>query len=465
MTFERLRNPEPQNWLMDHHDYNSQRYSALDIINKSNVKISSSPLRSRSAALRQRIFEATPLVDDGFMYITDSGAWSTRSTCATAAGRVVWKMDPGQQKPDRNRGVAFWDNLVFRHRPGRTRDRDRSRHRQIVWDRKLGDQPDLEFTAAPLALKDAIRGASGGDNGVRNWLAGSIRRPHSGRPSSSRRPASPAARPGRTRPTPGRPAAARSMSPAPTIRRPTSPIGAPATPCPATLRVPSRRQPVHRHHGCLRRGNGQNGVVFPAHAERQPRLRFRRLPDHHRRQGQRRRPETPPARQPQRLQLHLRSHQRPVPQRGPICRQSHLDQGHRPEDRQARRLRSRQGRATFNHDWKGGTDILKAPAPTCMAAPISGRLVQSEDQTPLHRRQRGLRQHHAGPHRTCARQVHRRRLRQRGPHHLSPPHRGRSGLGPGQDAQGRALRQPLRHPHHRRRHRGDRTPRRHDPGV
>ena len=38
VTFERLRNPEPQNWLMNHHDFGSQRFSSLDTINKSNVK-------------------------------------------------------------------------------------------------------------------------------------------------------------------------------------------------------------------------------------------------------------------------------------------------------------------------------------------------------------------------------------------------------------------------------------------
>jgi alcohol dehydrogenase (cytochrome c) len=27
VTFERLRNPEPQNWLMNHHDFGSQRFS------------------------------------------------------------------------------------------------------------------------------------------------------------------------------------------------------------------------------------------------------------------------------------------------------------------------------------------------------------------------------------------------------------------------------------------------------
>ncbi|HKD71088.1 MAG TPA: hypothetical protein VKB61_03100 [Candidatus Acidoferrum sp.] len=38
VTYERLLNPEPQNWLMHHHDFNAQRHSPLDVINKSNVR-------------------------------------------------------------------------------------------------------------------------------------------------------------------------------------------------------------------------------------------------------------------------------------------------------------------------------------------------------------------------------------------------------------------------------------------
>ena len=36
-TYERLANPEPQNWLMHHHDYSAQRYSPLDLINRGNI--------------------------------------------------------------------------------------------------------------------------------------------------------------------------------------------------------------------------------------------------------------------------------------------------------------------------------------------------------------------------------------------------------------------------------------------
>jgi alcohol dehydrogenase (cytochrome c) len=175
VTYERLINPEPQNWLMNHHDFSSQRYSPLDIINKSNVKglklAFAVPLGGKSG---NEYVEATPLVDDGFMYVTDVlGIVYKIDVRSGTSGQVLWKMDPGQQMPDRNRGVALWGNLVISVAgyDGRVIATNKETG-EVVWDKKIGDQPDLELTAAPLALKDAIViGASGGDNGVRDWLA------------------------------------------------------------------------------------------------------------------------------------------------------------------------------------------------------------------------------------------------------------------------------------------------------
>src|SRR6202140_4534214 len=176
VTYERLLHPEPQNWLMNHHDFGSQRFSALASINKSNVKnlklAFAIPLGGSSG---NEYVEATPLVDDGMMYVTDVwGVVYKIDVRSGTAGRILWKMDPGQQKPDRNRGVALWGNLVISVAGYDARviatDKESG---QVVWDKKLGDQPDLELTAGPLALKDSIQiGASGGDNGVRDWLAG-----------------------------------------------------------------------------------------------------------------------------------------------------------------------------------------------------------------------------------------------------------------------------------------------------
>jgi alcohol dehydrogenase (cytochrome c) len=176
VTYERLLNPEPQNWLMNHHDFSSQRFSALDIINRSNVKnlklVFALPLGGKTG---NEYVEATPLVDDGFMYITDVwGVVYKIDVHSGTAGQIIWKMDPNQERPDRNRGVALWGDLVISVAGYDARviatDKESGR---VVWDKKIGDQPDLELTAAPLALKDAILiGASGGDNGVRDWLVG-----------------------------------------------------------------------------------------------------------------------------------------------------------------------------------------------------------------------------------------------------------------------------------------------------
>src|ERR1700730_1536386 len=68
VTYERLRNPEPHNWLMNHHDYSAQRFSSLDAINTSNVKqlkLAFAVALGGTSANENLV--ATPLVDDGFM--------------------------------------------------------------------------------------------------------------------------------------------------------------------------------------------------------------------------------------------------------------------------------------------------------------------------------------------------------------------------------------------------------------
>jgi alcohol dehydrogenase (cytochrome c) len=177
VSFERLRNPdkEPQNWLMNHRDFGAQRFSPLAEITKSNVKsmrlLFAIALGGSSG---NEALEGTPLVEDGFMYISDHwGVVYKIDVRDGKSGRIVWKMDPGQEKLDRNRGVALWNNLVISVASIDSRviatDKDTGK---IVWDKNLRDSPDMFITAAPLALADKIIiGASGGDRGVRNWIA------------------------------------------------------------------------------------------------------------------------------------------------------------------------------------------------------------------------------------------------------------------------------------------------------
>jgi alcohol dehydrogenase (cytochrome c) len=178
VTYERLVNPEPQNWLTHHHDFSAQRFSALDAINRNNVK--SMKLRFAVAlggSSKDDSLEATPLVEDGFMYMADSsGIVSKIDVRSGTAGTILWRMDPGQGKPDRDRGVALWNNLVVSVTgyDGRVVATDKDTGK-VVWDKNLLTRDEVgltELTAAPLALKDTILVASsGGDHGVRSWMA------------------------------------------------------------------------------------------------------------------------------------------------------------------------------------------------------------------------------------------------------------------------------------------------------
>ena len=223
VTPERLANPEPQNWLMNHRTYDAQRYSPLERINKDNVK---NLKLAYSVALGgtsvNENLQATPLAEDGYLYIVDLWGIVYKIDARSGdVGRIVWRMDPNQQKfPLSNRGAALWGNLVIStaNYPARVIATDKETGK-MVWETNLSDQPDVQLTAAPLVVRTrslwappaAIAACATGSPGL-------MRRPASfcGDNTSSRRPASLAARPGRTRTTPGRPAAAPCGSPAPT---------------------------------------------------------------------------------------------------------------------------------------------------------------------------------------------------------------------------------------------------------
>ena len=178
VTYERLANPEPQNWLMNHHDFSGQRFSALDTINTSNIgnmKLLFAVALGGSS--KDDSLEATPLVEDGFMYVVDSsGIVSKIDVRSGVSGPIMWQMNPKQERPDRNRGVALWNGLVISVTgyDGRVVATDKETGK-VVWEKNLLDAGEVgltELTAAPLALKDAILVASsGGDHGVRSWLA------------------------------------------------------------------------------------------------------------------------------------------------------------------------------------------------------------------------------------------------------------------------------------------------------
>jgi alcohol dehydrogenase (cytochrome c) len=178
VTPERLINAdrEPQNWLMNHRTYNGQRFSPLARITRDNVKslklAYAVPLAGTAG---NEWTEATPLAEDGFLYITDSwGVLYKIDGRSGDVGRIIWRMEPHQEKQVNNRGAALRGNLVISpaNAPARIVATDKETGK-VVWETNMSfGEPQLLITAAPLPIKDRIIvGASGGDSGVRDWIA------------------------------------------------------------------------------------------------------------------------------------------------------------------------------------------------------------------------------------------------------------------------------------------------------
>jgi alcohol dehydrogenase (cytochrome c) len=175
---------EAANWLMVHRDYQSHRFSPLDEINAGNaggLKLAFAvPLGgTEPSGFGPGAYEATPLVADGRMYLSDP--WGTPykiDVSSGTRGQIEWICDTGIDKDPSwgilavNRGVALWGDLVVTNLPdGRVVACDQASG-DVVWDQQIATEPGEGFTGAPLAVGDhIIVGQSYGDWATRGWIA------------------------------------------------------------------------------------------------------------------------------------------------------------------------------------------------------------------------------------------------------------------------------------------------------
>src|ERR1700744_2415403 len=113
VTPDRLANAdkEPQNWLMNHRTYDGQRFSPLARINKDNAKgLKLAYAVAIGGTSLNETLEATPLVEDGFMYVVDLwGIVYKIDVRSGEEGRILWRMDPKQEKIGfSHRGGGLW---------------------------------------------------------------------------------------------------------------------------------------------------------------------------------------------------------------------------------------------------------------------------------------------------------------------------------------------------------------------
>jgi alcohol dehydrogenase (cytochrome c) len=165
---------EPANWLTYSGNYAGYRYSALKRIDRGNVA------RLRPAWIYQtndlNQFEATPIVADGVMYISEPPSHAAALDLRT--GRPIWifrrplpsgvAVCCGQV----NRGVAVLGDRVFLGTlDGHLLALD-AKTGHLLWDTPVADyKSGHSITVAPLALKDkVILGISGGEYGIRGFV-------------------------------------------------------------------------------------------------------------------------------------------------------------------------------------------------------------------------------------------------------------------------------------------------------
>src|SRR5712672_1884124 len=190
MSFERALNAdrEPQNWLLHHKNYQGHRFSALKEINTGTVSnlrlaftVGLGGLQS-GGRYAQGNLEATPLVDNGMMYIPDGwGSVYAIDVSSGKKGEIKWKFDPGVDRAwagdvaccgVNNRGVALWkDKVISIALDGRIFALNRATG-EVVWERKAAEPAIGEtVTLAPLVVRDlAIIGSAGGEFGIRGWI-------------------------------------------------------------------------------------------------------------------------------------------------------------------------------------------------------------------------------------------------------------------------------------------------------
>ncbi len=177
VSFDRLlrADEEPENWLTYSGSYKSQRHSQLDQITPANV--TDLELRWVFQARSLEVFQATPLVVDGIMYLVEP----TNTVVALDAklGRVFWTYQHTPARTARpccgavNRGLGILDNTLFLATVDATLIALDATSGKPLWKTSVGNPAEgYALTLAPLVVKDkVIVGIAGGEYGIRGFIA------------------------------------------------------------------------------------------------------------------------------------------------------------------------------------------------------------------------------------------------------------------------------------------------------
>jgi alcohol dehydrogenase (cytochrome c) len=167
--------PVAANWPSYNGDYTGRRFTSLNQITPSNVET----LRAQWVfhAPKSDSLEVTPVVVNGIMFITvanDAYAVDART------GRTIWHharpITEGlidDASAHHNRGVGVWGTRVFMNTDNAHLLCLDARSGNLLWDVAYADwNKNYGATSAPLVINGKVLvGTSGGDDGVRGFLA------------------------------------------------------------------------------------------------------------------------------------------------------------------------------------------------------------------------------------------------------------------------------------------------------
>jgi PQQ-dependent dehydrogenase (methanol/ethanol family) len=172
--------PDDGNWTMPGKDYAHTRFSALDQITPANVD--GLQLAFTFATGANEGFEAPPLVVDDTMYVVAPWPHNVYALDLTRPGsppKWVYEPRPALAAKGKaccgpvNRGAFYWNGRLFMNLlDNHTVAIDAATGREI-WRTKLDDlNAGATMTMAPLVAEGKVFvGNSGGEMGVRGWLA------------------------------------------------------------------------------------------------------------------------------------------------------------------------------------------------------------------------------------------------------------------------------------------------------
>ena len=177
VTYDRILNAhkEPHNWLTYNGTYFSQHHSALDQITLDNVGKLEMTWVFQVRSLDK--FQATPLVVDGVMYLTEP----PNNVIAVDAktGRIFWIYEHDLPNPvfpccgRVNRGVAILGDTLFLATLDMRLIALDAKTGSKLWDTRVFDyRKGYALALSPLIVKDkVIIGTAGGEFGIRGFLA------------------------------------------------------------------------------------------------------------------------------------------------------------------------------------------------------------------------------------------------------------------------------------------------------